>query len=162
MGDNRLFPAAGGQLNGAMSMAGTARAADTATTAEAALPLLGLRITAGPIELRGITDDLLGPLAGLVVEGITSPGGPPLLTPWKTEPPQDLPRFFAQYYWQLRADFCPDRWTAPLAAPRMDSSGSRSESSPESLSGEGCSSTGSPGRPKNCRAPVTTVAYPPQ
>ena len=79
------------------------------------MPLLGLRITAGPIELRGITDDLLGPLADLAVEGISSPGGPPFLTPWKAEPPRDLPRFFAQYYWQLRADFSPDRWTAPLA-----------------------------------------------
>jgi RimJ/RimL family protein N-acetyltransferase len=88
---------------------------DAVTTVEAALPLLGLRITAGPIELRGITDDLLGPLAYLAAEGISSPGGPPFLTPWKTEPPQDMPRFLAQYYWQLRAEFSPDRWTAPLA-----------------------------------------------
>src|SRR5689334_17944042 len=35
--------------------------------------------------------------------------------PWETGPPQDLPRFFAQYYWRLRADFSPGRWTAPLA-----------------------------------------------
>ncbi len=97
---------------------GRAQAADTGTTAETALPLLGLRITAGPIELQGITDDLLGPLAGLAAEGISSPDGPPFLTPWKTEPHQDLPRFFAQYYWQLRADFSPDRWTAPLAVLR--------------------------------------------
>jgi RimJ/RimL family protein N-acetyltransferase len=88
---------------------------DTATAVEAALPLLGLRIAAGPIELQGITDDLLGPLADLAVEGIGSPGRPPFLTPWKTEPPQDLPRFFAQYYWRLRAEFSPGRWTAPLA-----------------------------------------------
>jgi RimJ/RimL family protein N-acetyltransferase len=99
-------------LNGAMS---TAEAADSVTTVEAVLPVLGLRIAAGPIELRGITDDLLGPLADLAVEGISSPGGPPFLAPWKTEPPRDLPRFFAQYYWRLRADFTPERWTAPLA-----------------------------------------------
>jgi RimJ/RimL family protein N-acetyltransferase len=98
-----------------MSTADGVQAADTAMTVEAALPLLGLRINAGRTELRGITDDLLGPLAGLAVEGISSPGGPPFLTPWKTEPPQDLPRFFAQYYWRLRAEFSPDRWTAPLA-----------------------------------------------
>ena len=98
-----------------MPTADRAQAADTATTVEAALPLLGLRITAGPAELRGITDDLLGPLADLAVEGISSPGGPPFLTPWKTGPREDLPRFFAQYYWQLRAEFSPDRWTAPLA-----------------------------------------------
>jgi len=102
-------------LNDAMSTTDTAQAADTVTAVEAALPLLGLRITAGPIELQGITDDLLGPLACLAAEGISSPGGPPFLTPWKAEPPQDLPRFLAQYYWRLRADFFPDRWTAPLA-----------------------------------------------
>jgi hypothetical protein len=45
------------------------------------VPLLGLRITAGPIELRGITDDLLGRLADLAVEGISSPRGPPFLAP---------------------------------------------------------------------------------
>ena len=98
-----------------MSTADRVRAAGTATAVETVLPLLGLRITAGPIELRGITDDLLGPLADLAVEGISSPGGPPFLTPWKTGPREDLPRFFAQYYWQLRAEFSPDRWTAPLA-----------------------------------------------
>ena len=27
-------------------------------------------------------------------EGISSPGGPPFLTPWKTGPPQDLPRSY--------------------------------------------------------------------
>ena len=101
-------------MNSAMSTADKAQG-DTATTVAAALPLLGLRITAGPIELQGITDDLLGPLADLAVEGIGSPGGPPFLTPWKTEPPQDLPRFIAQYYWRLRAEFSPGRWTAPLA-----------------------------------------------
>ena len=98
-----------------MSTADGAQTADRATTVEAALPLLGLRITAGPIELRGITDDLLGPLADLAADGISSPGGPLFLTPWKTDPPQHLPRFFAQYYWHLRAEFSPDRWTAPLA-----------------------------------------------
>ena len=102
-------------MNDAMSTTDTAQAADTVTAVEAALPLLGLRITAGPIELQGITDDLLGPLACLAAEGISSPGGPQFLTPWKAEPPQDLPRFLAQYYWRLRADFFPDRWTAPLA-----------------------------------------------
>lgn len=67
-------------MDGAMSTADRAQAAEEAATVEAALPLLGLRITAGPIELRGITDDLLGPLADLAVEGISSPGGPPFLT----------------------------------------------------------------------------------
>lgn len=58
-------------MDGAVARADRAQAADTATTVEGALPLLGLRITAGPIELRGITDDLLGHLADLAVEGIS-------------------------------------------------------------------------------------------
>lgn len=66
---------AGARLDGATSTADRARAAEAATIVEAALPLLGLRITAGPVELRGITDDLLGPLADLAVEGISPPAG---------------------------------------------------------------------------------------
>jgi hypothetical protein len=115
-----------------MSTTDTARAADTVTTVETALPLLGLRITARPIELRGITDDLLGPLADLAAEGINSPAGPPFLTPWKTEPPQDLPRSVAQYYWRLRADFSPDRWTAPLAVLWNGEPAGQSRASPPS------------------------------
>src|SRR6266567_1232650 len=71
-GDNRLYPAAGGRLNDAVTSADTAQTGDTARTVETALPLLGLQITAGPIELRGIIDDLLGPLADLAVEGIST------------------------------------------------------------------------------------------
>lgn len=42
-------------------------------TAPAALPLLGLRIMAGPLELRGVTDDLIVPLAELASAGIHDP-----------------------------------------------------------------------------------------
>jgi hypothetical protein len=38
------------------------------TTAATALPLLALRVTAGPVGLRGVTDDLLGPLAELATD----------------------------------------------------------------------------------------------
>lgn len=40
------------------------------TTAATLLPMLGPRIEAGPVELRGITDDLLGQLADLAAAGI--------------------------------------------------------------------------------------------
>src|SRR5215475_1610711 len=39
------------------------------TTVVTALPLLALRITAGPVELRGVTDELIVPLAELAIEG---------------------------------------------------------------------------------------------
>ena len=40
------------------------------------LPLLGLRVTAGPLELRGITDDDLVGLAELAGQGIHAPESP--------------------------------------------------------------------------------------
>ena len=84
------------------------------TTAANALPLLGLRITAGPVELRGITDDLLGPLAELATD-IHAPGYLPFKVPWSLAQAADMPRDLAQYHWGSRASFCPARWRADLA-----------------------------------------------
>jgi RimJ/RimL family protein N-acetyltransferase len=85
------------------------------TTAATMLPVLGLRVEAGPVELRGITDDLLGPLANLAAAGIHDPDAMPFTTPWTTAPPEELPRNFAQHHWQVRASFSPENWTMELA-----------------------------------------------
>jgi RimJ/RimL family protein N-acetyltransferase len=85
------------------------------TTAEMALPLLGLRITAGPVELRGITDDLLGPLVDLAIEGIHAPDAMPFNTPWTLATAEELPRNFAQFHWGRRAAFSAAEWGAELA-----------------------------------------------
>ncbi|MGH3166959.1 MAG: GNAT family N-acetyltransferase [Trebonia sp.] len=87
---------------------------ETATTVDRALPVLGLRITAGPIELRGITDDMIIPLAGLVIEGIHAPGEMPFLSSWELGPPEKMPRIIAQREWKRRAGFSPASWTADL------------------------------------------------
>jgi RimJ/RimL family protein N-acetyltransferase len=84
-------------------------------TAVTALPLLGLRVQAGPVELRGITDDLLGPLADLAVAGIHAPDAMPFSAPWTAVPAEELPRNFAQYHWRVRASFAPEKWSADLA-----------------------------------------------
>ena len=84
------------------------------TTIAAALPLLGLRITAGPVELRGITDDLLGPLADLATD-IHDPDFMPFGFPWSLTPAPDMPRSVAQYHWGKRASFSPAQWTADFA-----------------------------------------------
>lgn len=86
------------------------------TTAPDALPLLGLRIVAGPLELRGITDDLIGPLADLAVEGIHDPDAMPIYVPWSTAPTEVLPTNFAKFHWSQRASFSPAKWTMDLAA----------------------------------------------
>jgi RimJ/RimL family protein N-acetyltransferase len=79
------------------------------------LPLLGLRITAGPVELRGITDDLLGPLGDLAVAGIHDPDAMPFFAPWSIAPAQELPGNIAKYFWGKRAEFSPAQWTADFA-----------------------------------------------
>jgi RimJ/RimL family protein N-acetyltransferase len=84
------------------------------TTAATALPLLALRITAGPVELRGITDDLLGPLADLATD-IHEPDFMPFSFPWSLTPAPDMPRSVAQYQWGKRAGFCPAKWSADFA-----------------------------------------------
>ena len=85
------------------------------TSAAAALPLLGLAITAGPLELRGVTDDLLVPLAELASAGIHAPDVMPFLAPWSLTPAADMPRSMARFHWGQRAGFGPDRWSAGLA-----------------------------------------------
>ena len=84
------------------------------TTAATALPLLALRITAGPVELRGITDDLLGPLADLATD-IHDPDFMPFGFPWTLTPAPDMPRNVAQYHWGNRASFSPAKWNADFA-----------------------------------------------
>ena len=81
----------------------------------AALPLLGLRITAGPVELRGVTDDLLGPLADLAIKGVHDPDFMPFFVPWTLAPTDELPRNFAQFHWGQRANFSTARWGMDLA-----------------------------------------------
>jgi RimJ/RimL family protein N-acetyltransferase len=85
------------------------------TTAAMAFPLLGLRITAGPVELRAITDDLLVPLAQLAIDGIHDRDFMPFYTPWSLAPALELPLNVAQYHWGKRSAFSPERWTADFA-----------------------------------------------
>src|ERR1700733_9833815 len=84
------------------------------TTAATALPLLGLRITAGPVELRGVTDDLLGPLAELATD-IHDPDFMPFSFPWSLTSAPEMARNVAQYHWGKRASFSPAQWTADFA-----------------------------------------------
>jgi RimJ/RimL family protein N-acetyltransferase len=85
------------------------------TTAATALPLLGLRIAAGPVELRGVTDDLLGPLAELAIKGVHEPGYMPFFVPWSIAPAEEMPRNMAQFHWGQRAAFSPEKWSIDLA-----------------------------------------------
>ncbi len=84
------------------------------TTAATALPLLELRVTAGPVELHGITDDLLGPLADLATD-IHDADFMPFTFPWSLTAAPDMARNVAQHHWGKRASFSPAQWNADLA-----------------------------------------------
>jgi RimJ/RimL family protein N-acetyltransferase len=85
------------------------------TTIADVYPVLGLRITAGPLELRGITDDDIAMLAALAGRGIHPPERMPFSTPWTDAPAAELPLRFARYHWGNRVSFSPERWSLDLA-----------------------------------------------
>ncbi|QIK76976.1 GNAT family N-acetyltransferase [Nocardioides piscis] len=78
-------------------------------------PPLGLRVRSGPLELRGITDDVLAALADLATRGIHPPESMPFYVPWTQAPVDELPLNFVRYHWQTRAGFSPESWDLNLA-----------------------------------------------
>jgi RimJ/RimL family protein N-acetyltransferase len=83
-------------------------------------PPLGLTIEAGPLVLRGITDEVLPDLCDLAVRGIHDPGAMPFFFPWTDAPPDQLARNTAAYHWRTRAEFGPDAWGLHLAVFHED------------------------------------------
>ena len=79
------------------------------------LPALGLRVRAGDLELRGVTDDLVVELADLAARGVHDPARMPFSFAWTDTAPDDFLRSFAQYHWRTRADFSPAGWDLNLA-----------------------------------------------
>jgi RimJ/RimL family protein N-acetyltransferase len=77
-------------------------------------PVLGLRITAGPLELRGITDDDLLGLCELAQAGIHPPYQMPFYVPWTDATPGVLARGTAAYHWRNRADYTIAAWALEL------------------------------------------------
>lgn len=78
-------------------------------------PPLGLRITAGPLELCGIADEVLAGLCELAERGIHEPERMPFYFPWTDAPAGELARNTAAYHWRARADFSAARWGLHLA-----------------------------------------------
>jgi RimJ/RimL family protein N-acetyltransferase len=87
---------------------------DRRTLADA-FPVLGLRVTAGPIELRGMDDDTLIELANLAFEGIHAGDAMPFLLPWTLRPAESFHREYLQYHWGVRAGFGQAKWSLDLA-----------------------------------------------
>ncbi len=79
---------------------------------------LGVRIVAGPLELRGITDPDLVELAALAERGVHPPDRMPFFFPWTDAPAGALARNTAQYHWRTRAEFSPAKWDLNLGVWR--------------------------------------------
>jgi RimJ/RimL family protein N-acetyltransferase len=73
-------------------------------------PLFGLRLLTPRLELRPVRDEDLPGLVGSALEGIHGPERMPFGVPWTDAPARELPRSFAQYHWQLRANKSPGNW----------------------------------------------------
>lgn len=79
---------------------------------------LGIRVLAGSIELRGLTDDHLSELGALAERGIHEPDRMPFYVPWTDASAGDLARNTAQYQWRTRAEFSPKQWDLNLGVWR--------------------------------------------
>lgn len=78
-------------------------------------PVLGLRISAGPLRLSGLDDQTLTELADLAARGIHPPDTMPFAVPWTRTPAEDFHLQFLQHHWRVRADFGPAAWNLDLA-----------------------------------------------
>jgi RimJ/RimL family protein N-acetyltransferase len=80
-----------------------------------AFPPFGLRIEAGPLVLRPITDDVLPELIDLALGGIHEPQMMPFYVPWTDAPPERLPLNFTLYHWGQRAAWSLEHWDLEFA-----------------------------------------------
>lgn len=78
-------------------------------------PPLGLHVVAGPLELRGLTDELIRELCDVAEAGIHDPDEMPFYVPWSTAPPGELGRNTAAYHWGKRSTFSPRDFSLELA-----------------------------------------------
>ena len=78
-------------------------------------PPFGLHVVAGPLELRGLTDELLLEVCDLAERGIHDPDEMPFYFPWSTAPVGQLGRNTAAYHWSKRSTFSPQDFCLDLA-----------------------------------------------
>jgi RimJ/RimL family protein N-acetyltransferase len=77
-------------------------------------PPLGLRITCGPLELRGIGDVEMLALLKVVQGGIHSPERMPFLFPWTDATDEDLPLNYLQWWARGMATWTLEAWALDL------------------------------------------------
>lgn len=85
------------------------------TTLADLYPPFGLHVVADPLELRGLTDELLLELCAVAEAGIHDPDEMPFYFPWTAAPAGQLGRNTAAYHWGKRSTFSPDDFCLDLA-----------------------------------------------
>lgn len=77
-------------------------------------PPLGLRLSSGPLELRGIGEDEVLALLDVVASGVHPPDQMPFSFPWTDAEPADLPLNYLQWWWRGMALWSTDAWNLDL------------------------------------------------
>lgn len=83
---------------------------------EAIFPPLGLRVTCGPLELRGIGDAEMLALLEVVQGGIHAPERMPFYFPWTDASADDLPLNYLQWWSRTMATWTREAWSLDLCA----------------------------------------------
>lgn len=79
-------------------------------------PPLGLRVTCGPLELRGIGDSEMLALLDVVRGGIHPPDEMPFYFPWTDASASDLPINYLQWWARGLATWSREAWSLELCA----------------------------------------------
>mgnify|MGYP001545028395 CR=1 FL=1 len=79
-------------------------------------PPRGLRITSGPLELRGIGEPEMLALLDVVRDGVHDPATMPFSFPWTDAPADELPLNYLQWWSRHVTDWTPAAWSIDLAA----------------------------------------------
>ena len=79
-------------------------------------PPLGVRVTCGPLELRGIGDTEMLALLDVVQDGIHDPDRMPFFFPWTDAPASEMPLSYLQWWTRGLATWSREAWSLDLCA----------------------------------------------
>lgn len=85
------------------------------TSLDDIFPPLGVRVSAGPVALVPLTDDVIPAVVELALGGVHDPATMPFTHPWTDAPADELPANSARFYWSERASFTRERWSLNFA-----------------------------------------------
>lgn len=77
-------------------------------------PLFGLTLQTPRLTLRTITDGDIPAALAAAQDGVHEPGQSPFSNPWAEASPEVMGPAMARWYWKLRAETSPTRWTLLL------------------------------------------------